>query len=98
MDVRFKDLVIDRLECEAGFDGGFPAAVVKSFRKRMQQIRAAQDERAFYQLKSLCFEKLKGVRTEHHSMRLNDQWRLIIQFEGAGPNKIVLIVGIEDYH
>jgi proteic killer suppression protein len=46
----------------------------------MQTIRAAPDERVFYQLKSLHFEELLGNRSHQHSMRLNDQWRLIIEF------------------
>ena len=64
----------------------------------MQAIRAAEDERAFYALKSLHFERLKGSRSDQHSMRLNDQWRLVVEIEGAGTEKIVLVVSIEDYH
>jgi proteic killer suppression protein len=98
MEVRFRDEKLDRLETDATFDGGFSAAVVRAFRKRMQMIRAADDERAFYSLKSLHFEKLKGDRSHQHSMRLNDQWRLIIEFEGTGSAKVILVIGIEDYH
>ena len=64
----------------------------------MQAIRAAEDERAFYALKSLHFERLKGARSDQHSMRLNGQWRLVMEIEGAGTDKIVLVVSIEDYH
>ena len=42
------------------------------------------------------FEKLKGDRARQHSMRLNDQWRLILEFEGAAPDETVVIVSIED--
>jgi len=31
-------------------------------------------------------------------MRLNKQWRLIIEFEGVVPNKLVAVISIEDYH
>jgi plasmid maintenance system killer protein len=31
-------------------------------------------------------------------MRLNDQWRLILEFEGEGTTKVVVVCGIEDYH
>jgi len=31
-------------------------------------------------------------------MRLNDQFRLILEFEGSGAGKTVVVVGIEDYH
>jgi plasmid maintenance system killer protein len=31
-------------------------------------------------------------------MRINDQWRLIVEFEENTPNKRIIIVAIEDYH
>lgn len=98
MEVKFTDAALDRLETDAKYDAGFPADIVKAFRNRMQVIRAAVDERVFYQLKSLRFEKLKGSRSHQHSMRLNDQWRLITVLEGEAPKKVIVIVGIEDYH
>ena len=98
MEVRFRDESLDRLEIDPKFDGGFSQAIVTAFRRRMQQIRAAPDERVFYQLRSLRFEKLKGSRSHQYSMRLNDQWRLIVELEGKAPNKLVVVVAIEDYH
>jgi toxin HigB-1 len=73
-------------------------AVTNAFLKRMQVIRAAGDERDFYALKSLHFEKLKGNRSHQHSMRLNDQFRLIIEYEGTAPDKTIVVIDIEDYH
>ena len=64
----------------------------------MQHVRAAVDERAFYEMKSLHFEKLKGRRAEQHSMRLNDQWRLIVKLKKRGKGTVVELLGIEDYH
>lgn len=98
MEAKFGHKDLDRLETDPKFDGGYPQEVVKMFRKRMQAIRAAEDERAFYALKSLHFERLKGSRSDQHSMRLNDQWRLVVEIDGAGTEKIVLVVSIEDYH
>jgi proteic killer suppression protein len=96
--VRFSKAILDRLEEDPNFDGGFPPSVVTAYRKRMQAIRAAADERAFYALKSLHFEKLKGKRDHQHSMRLNDQWRLILEFEGKASDKVAVVIDIEDYH
>jgi proteic killer suppression protein len=62
MDVAFKDRSLDRLETDAGFSAGFSDAVVKAYRKAMQHIRAATDERTFYARRSFRFEKLKGKR------------------------------------
>ena len=58
-------------------------------------IRAAPDERDFYAMKSLHFEKM---RSNNHSMRLNNQYRLIIELKSESQVKTVVIVGIEDYH
>ena len=98
MKVEFDDENLDRLETDARFMDGFSAALVSLFRRRMQTIRSAPDERNLYALKSLHFEKLKGPRSHQHSIRLNDQWRLIFEFKGKAPNKTVVIVAIEDYH
>lgn len=96
MQVEFADGSLDRLETDARYSAGFAEAVVKAYRKRMQLIRAAIDERDFYAMRSLRFEKLKGDREGQHSMRLNDQWRLIIAFKGEA--KIVMVLEIADYH
>lgn len=101
MEVEFDDENLDRLETDARFMSGFSAALVSLFRRRMQTIRSAPDERDLYALKSLHFEKLKGPRNHQHSIRLNDQWRLILEFKGKAPNKtvaIVTLVAIEATH
>ena len=97
MDVRHRD---DRLgDIERGpSDGGLAQGIAKAFRKRMQFIRDAPDERDFFAMRSLRFERLKGGRSHQYSMRLNDQWRLILELEGSGKDKVVAIVAIEDYH
>ncbi|MGD0631791.1 MAG: type II toxin-antitoxin system RelE/ParE family toxin [Terracidiphilus sp.] len=98
MDVEFRDSALDRLETDASFSAGFSGTIVKAYRKRMQMIRAARDERNFYALKSLHFEKLKGGRSHQFSMKLNKQWRLVLELVGPTPEKIAVIVAIEDYH
>jgi len=98
MDVQFKDSSLEKLEAEEGNEGNHPPGIVSKYRMRMQLIRAASNEQEFYNLKSLHFEKLKGKRAEQYSMRLNDQWRLTLKFIGSPPNRVVEIIGIEDYH
>jgi proteic killer suppression protein len=98
MEVRFADGDLDRVESDPDFNAGFDVAIVRRFRKTMQLIRAAPDERTFYQMKSLHYEKLKGKRSHQRSMRLNDQWRLILEIEQQEDGKLVVIVSIEDYH
>ena len=98
MEVSFTDDDLDRLYSDPRFDGGFSQAVVTAFRRRVQAILAAEDERTFYQLKSWRFEKLKGKRSHQRSIRLNDQWRLVIEIKKGRPKNLVAIVSIEDYH
>jgi toxin HigB-1 len=98
MDAEFDDERLDRLETDAAFTAGFDESAVKGFRKVMQAIRSAVDERDFYAMKSLHFEKLQGPRSHEHSMRITKKWRLIVELEGKAPNKKLRIKGIEDYH
>lgn len=98
LEIVIKDKVLLDLATSKNAKSGFPQAVEKKFRFRIQQIMSFIDEREFYSLKSLHFEKLKGDRSHQYSMRLNDQWRMILEFEGEAPNKRLIVVGIEDYH
>lgn len=98
MDVVFADDQLDRLETDPAFTMGLPAAVVTAYRKRLQSIRAAADERDLRVVPSWHFEKLQGKRCHQHSLRLNDQYRLVFEL-GIGPaGKRVRIASIEDYH
>lgn len=98
MNVTFASDDLDRLEIDPSFSGGWPEAVVKVYRKRLGTIRGARDERDFYALQSLRYEKLKGKRQHQRSMRLNAQWRLVLEIEEGPDGKRVKLVGIEDYH
>lgn len=98
MEVRFGNDSLRRLETEPDYNGGYSEAIGKAYRRRIAFIRAAPDERDFYAMNSLNFERLKGNREHQYSMRLNDQWRLILEFTGKAANKVVTVMGIEDYH
>ncbi len=98
MEPEFADESLQRLESDPGWDGGFGPDVVKAFRKRMQFIHAARDERDFYAMKSLHFEKLSGDREGQYSMHLNQQWRLILKLVKRDSGKLVVVVEIADYH
>jgi proteic killer suppression protein len=98
MEVEFDDRDLDRLETDPGFTAGHSQAVVRGYRKVLQAIRSALDERDLYALKGLRFEKLKGKRQHQHSLRINDQWRLIVEIRGEAPRKRIGVVEIADYH
>jgi len=98
MNVHFKDEDLERLATDRTFAGGRSPAVVNGFRKVVGFIKAATDERDFYGMRSLRFEKLSGARKHQRSMRINDQYRLIIELATEGDTKAAYVVGIEDYH
>ena len=98
MEIRFADPDLERLYTDLKYGGGRAPGVVSGFRKRVGTIEAALDERDFIALRSLHFEKLKGKRDHQYSMRINDQWRLILEFEGKGASKVAVVKSIEDYH
>lgn len=39
-------------------------------------------------------EALKGNRAGHHSIRINDQWRIVFRWTATGPSEVAII----DYH
>ncbi|MGA3065930.1 MAG: type II toxin-antitoxin system RelE/ParE family toxin [Tepidisphaeraceae bacterium] len=97
MRVRFADRKLERLEADAGYMAGLGRDIVKAYRKVMQLLRSAVDERDLYAVKSLHFEKLKGNRSHQRSLRLNRQFRLIIEIEEENE-KTIVVISIEDYH
>ena len=98
MRVRHADARLQRLEIDPSYDYGFGRPVVRGFRKVMGWIRDAEDERDLYAMRSLHFEKLRGARRHQRSMRLNDQFRLILEIEQAAQGKTIVVISIEDYH
>jgi proteic killer suppression protein len=97
-EVSHRNESFERLEQDVNYTAGYDEAIVRAFRKRMWAIRNAVDERDFRAMKSAHFEKLEGDREGQYSMRLNDQWRLILEIEGKGANKRITIIEITDYH
>ena len=98
MKVQFRNADLEPLETDSSRDGGYPAGIPRAYRKVMNAIRQATDERVFYSMRSLRYEKLNSPRDHQYSLRLNDQWRLILEYEGKAASKVVVVVGIEDYH
>jgi len=98
VEVEFADAALNRLEIDTRFGGGFADDAVRGFRKAMQAIRAAIDERDLYALKGLHFEKLKGDRSHQRSIRINKQWRLILEIVVRDEKHRVRVIKIENYH
>ena len=100
MEVEFEDDDLRRLYEEAEFRlPRFGPELTKAYRKRVQFIVSAADRRDLYAMRSNRLEKLKGDREGQHSLRVTDQWRLLVRFEEVetGGEKAVILV-MDDYH
>jgi proteic killer suppression protein len=73
-------------------------ALLKALRRVVDVIAAAPDERTLHGLRGLRLEKLRGNRTGQYSVRLNDQYRLIVEIERDGEGSYLTIVEMVDYH
>lgn len=98
MDFYFKSKKLEALYTQRKGVQKYEPGVVDAFFKVMQRISAAQNQQDLQVLPSRNLEKLKGNRANQHSLRLNQQWRLIIIFEEDEIGPIIQIVEIVDYH
>lgn len=73
-------------------------SLVKAIRKKIQLLANAPDERDLKKMGSLHFEKLKGDRAGTYSIRVNEQYRLILAFETDIEGRKVIIIEMVDYH
>ena len=99
MRITFKDDELRKLYEESNHRAPrYGRDLTKAFRKKVGFLAAAASELDLRGMRSLHFEKLSGDRAGQHSIRLNDQWRLILTVETDGEGKLVVIVEIVDYH
>lgn len=98
MKVEFTDASLALIETNRAGETRLPVGVIKSARRKLTVLRAAPDERTLRSWKSLHYEKLKGGREGQRSIRLNDQFRLVLLLNKETDPLTVTILGIEDYH
>lgn len=98
MDVRHDDKDLGRLEADPNYRSGLDMPIVRAFHRVMLILRAISNETGLYSFKSLRCKKLQGKRSQERSLRLNDQWRLIVALEKREGGNLLVVKGIEDYH
>lgn len=97
MRYSFKSKKLEALyEQEKGVDK-YEAAVIEGFFIVMSRIASATNEQDLRALKGRRLEKLTGEKGKH-SMRLNQQWRLIFTFEEDKQGKYIQILEISDHY
>lgn len=98
MKVRHYGKKTELVETDQAHGLGLPMAVISSARRKIRLLREATDQRDIRMMKSFRLEKLKGDRAGQHSIRINDQWRMILLFDTSGEQQEIVILAIEDYH
>ncbi|WP_456622630.1 type II toxin-antitoxin system RelE/ParE family toxin [Bradyrhizobium sp. P5_C12] len=73
---------------------GFPADIAKVARRKLIMVDAADFLDALNSPPGNRLEALKGDLAGKHSIRINDQWRIVFRWTAAGPED----VEITDYH
>ncbi|MGW0891644.1 type II toxin-antitoxin system RelE/ParE family toxin [Saccharopolyspora gloriosae] len=95
----FKDDDLRRLYVDHDFRAPrFGPELIRAFRKKVGLLAAVPTELELRRHKALRLEKLKGDRSGQHSIRLTDQWRLILLFDTDADGKLVVVVEVVDYH
>ena len=100
MRFHYKSKRLEALYYEGKGANKYPEGVVSAFFEVMAIIESATDERDLYAFKSLRFERLQGKRRKlgHRSIRLNDQYRLVLIVERDQDGKYLLIVSLEKHY
>lgn len=72
---------------------GFPTALIKSAQRKLLRLEVAPSLNYLSVPAANRLEKLKGDLAGYWSIRINDQYRIIFQWDGDAHN-----VKIVDYH
>jgi toxin HigB-1 len=73
---------------------GFATNLLKVSRRKLVQIDAAVTLADLSVPPGNCLEALKGKMAGRHSIRINDQWRIVFRWTDAGPAEVEIM----DYH
>jgi len=98
MEIEYRDKRLALVPTDRAAETRLPVAVMKSLREKLIVISAAPDERTLRNWRSLHYEQLKGDRQGQKSIRLNDQYRLLLEVDNSRNPPKAIILGVEDYH
>ena len=73
---------------------GFPAKLTKVARRKLTMVDAATFLEALNSPPGNRLKALKADLTGKHSIRINDQWRVVFRWTDSGPEDVEII----DYH
>jgi len=98
MEIEFGDDEIALICTDRAHKLGLPIGVIKSARRKLVLLHDAPDERTLRNWKSLNYKMLKGDKKRRRSIRLNDQYRMVISVDGKKQPPVVTVLEIGDTH
>lgn len=72
----------------------FQPQIIKTYKKRIEQLMSASKPEVLYQLNSLNFEMLKGDKVGRCSVRVNNQYRIEFTLNEDLENSVLSICNI----
>lgn len=95
MQVEFSNNELEelyRLPIEQIGKAQFPKGVIKGYRKRIDILRNADDLSTIAKLKGMNLEKLNDKKYKGlYSVKINDQFRLIIDFVNETKLRLIIL-------
>jgi proteic killer suppression protein len=73
---------------------GLPIEIQEIARRKLRMLNNSQDIKDLLIPPANRLEKLKGSYKEYHSIRINDQWRIIFIWMNGNAEQVEII----DYH
>ncbi|WP_375161928.1 type II toxin-antitoxin system RelE/ParE family toxin [Bradyrhizobium sp. RDT46] len=70
---------------------GFPSHLAKIARRKLIMVDAADLLEALRSPPGNRLEALKGKLAGKHSIRINDQWRIVFRWTNAGPEDVEIM-------
>lgn len=94
MILSFKGKFAETILLDRRAPRGFSATLAKIARRKLVQLNNAGALRDLAVPPGNRLEALKGNLTGKHSIRINDQWRIVFRWTSAGPEEVEIV----DYH
>lgn len=72
----------------------YPPDIVRGALQKLDMLNAARNLQDLRSPPGNRLEPLRGELRGHHSIRINSQWRIVFQWEGADAHDVQIV----DYH
>jgi toxin HigB-1 len=90
----FRGRFAEAILAERQIPKGFPQSLAKVARRKLVQVNNAVVLNDLAAPPGNRLEPLKGDLAGKHSIRINDQWRIVFRWADTGPEDVEII----DYH